>query len=130
QTQVSGMERKFPTEVLIGLNRDQAELHDVYRLDLVTGELTKEVENPGFIGWVADAQLAVRATVAPQPDGSLVLLVRDSAEADWRPLLKIGRASCRERGESAVGGGACEKRRERGEGGESGSKDWRKAGRR
>jgi dipeptidyl aminopeptidase/acylaminoacyl peptidase len=47
------------------------------------------VENPGFIGWVADAQLAVRATAAPQPDGSIVLLVRDSAEADWRPLLTI-----------------------------------------
>ncbi len=89
QTQVIAMERKFPTEVLIGLNRDKAELHDVYRLDLVTGELTKEVENPGFIGWVADAQLAVRATAAPQPDGSLVFLVRDSAEADWRPLLTI-----------------------------------------
>ncbi|HEY7013900.1 MAG TPA: S9 family peptidase [Streptosporangiaceae bacterium] len=89
QTQLIAMERKFPTEVLIGLNRDRAELHDVYRLDLVTGELTKEVENPGFIGWVADAQLTVRATAAPQPDGSLVLLVRDSAEADWRPLLTI-----------------------------------------
>ena len=89
QTQVIAMERKFPTEVLIGLNRDRAELHDVYRLDLVTGELTKEVENPGYIGWVADAQLAVRATAAPQPDGSLVFLVRDSAEADWRPLLTI-----------------------------------------
>jgi dipeptidyl aminopeptidase/acylaminoacyl peptidase len=89
QTQLIAMERKFPTEVLVGLNRDQAELHDVYRLDLVTGELTKEVDNPGFIGWVADAQLAVRATAAPQPDGSIVLLVRDTVEADWRPLLTI-----------------------------------------
>src|SRR6202451_4715287 len=51
------MERKFPTELLVALNRDNAELHDVYRLDLVTGELTKEVENPGFIGWIADAQM-------------------------------------------------------------------------
>ena len=89
QTQLIAMERKFPTEVLVGLNRDRPELHDVYRLDLVTGELTKEVDNPGFIGWVADAQLAVRATAAPQPDGSIVLLVRDTAEADWRPLLTI-----------------------------------------
>ena len=89
QTQLIAMERKFPTEVLIGLNRDQAELHDVYRLDLVTGELMKEVDNPGFIGWVADAELVVRATAAPQPDGGLVLLVRDTGEGDWRPLLTI-----------------------------------------
>jgi dipeptidyl aminopeptidase/acylaminoacyl peptidase len=89
QTQIIAMERKFPTEILVGLNRDNAELHDVYRLDLVTGELTKEVENPGFIGWVADAQLAVKATVAPQPDGSLVVMVRDAPDADWRPLLTV-----------------------------------------
>jgi dipeptidyl aminopeptidase/acylaminoacyl peptidase len=89
QTQLIAMERKFPTEILVGLNRDNAELHDVYRLDLVTGELAKEVENPGFIGWVADAQLMVKATIAPQPDGSLVVMVRDTPEADWRPLLTV-----------------------------------------
>jgi dipeptidyl aminopeptidase/acylaminoacyl peptidase len=89
QTQLIAMERKFPTEVLIGLNRDNAELHDVYRLDLTTGALTKEVDNPGFVGWIADAQMAVRAAAAPQPDGSIVFLVRDTAEADWRPLLTI-----------------------------------------
>jgi dipeptidyl aminopeptidase/acylaminoacyl peptidase len=89
QARVVAMERKFPTEVLIGLNRDNPELHDVYRLDLVTGELAKEVENPGFIGWIADAQLAVRGAAAPRPDGSLVLLVRDTAEADWRELLTV-----------------------------------------
>ncbi len=89
QARVIAMERKFPTEVLVGLNRDNPELHDVYRLDLVTGELTKEVDNPGFAGWLADSQLFVRAAVLPHPDGSLVLLVRDSAEADWRPLVAV-----------------------------------------
>jgi dipeptidyl aminopeptidase/acylaminoacyl peptidase len=89
QARVIAMERKFPTELLVALNRDNAELHDVYRLDLVTGELTKEVENPGFIDWVADAQLAVRGAIAPQPDGSLAVLVRDNAESDWRPLLTV-----------------------------------------
>jgi dipeptidyl aminopeptidase/acylaminoacyl peptidase len=89
QARVVAMERKFPTEVLIGLNRDNPELHDVYRLDLVTGQLAKEVENPGFIGWIADAQLAVRGAATPRPDGSLVVLVRDSSEADWRELLTV-----------------------------------------
>ena len=81
------MERELPDEVLIGLNRDNPQLHDVYRLDLVTGELTKEVENPGFIGWVADAQLVVRGAAGPAPDGGFELMVRDSADADWRLLL-------------------------------------------
>jgi dipeptidyl aminopeptidase/acylaminoacyl peptidase len=89
QARVIAMERKFPTEVLVGLNRDNPELHDVYRLDLVTGELAKEVDNPGFAGWLADSQMAVRAAILPQPDGGLVLMVRDGAESDWRPLLTI-----------------------------------------
>jgi len=89
QARLIGMERKFPGELLVGINRDNPELHDVYRLDLVTGELTKEAENPGFIDWVADAQLAVRAAIAPEPDGSFVVLVRDTPDSEWWPLLTV-----------------------------------------
>jgi dipeptidyl aminopeptidase/acylaminoacyl peptidase len=89
QTQLIAGEKKFPTEILVGMNRDNPQLHDVYRLDLTTGELTKEVENPGFVGWVADSQLVVRAGVAPQPDGGLVLMVRGGGGEEWRPLLSI-----------------------------------------
>jgi dipeptidyl aminopeptidase/acylaminoacyl peptidase len=89
QARLIAMERKFPTEVLVALNKDNPQLHDVYRLDLVTGELTKEVANPGFIGWIADAQMAVRGAAAPEPDGGIVLLVRDDTGSDWRELLTI-----------------------------------------
>ncbi len=88
-TQMIAAEKKFPTEILIGLNRDNPQLHDVYRVDLVSGELVKEVENPGFIGWIADAQLVVRAGIKPQPDGGAVVMVRDSAAEEWRQLLAI-----------------------------------------
>ena len=89
QTQLIAMERKLPNEILVGLNRDNPQLHDVYRLDLASGELTKELDNPGFAGWVADPQLQVRAAIAPQPDGGFVLMVRDGAGDDWRPLLTV-----------------------------------------
>ena len=89
QTQLIAAEKKFPTEILIGLNLDNPQLHDVYRLDLTTGELSKEVQNPGFVGWVADSQLVVRAGVAPQADGGLVLMVRGSSAEEWRPLFAI-----------------------------------------
>jgi dipeptidyl aminopeptidase/acylaminoacyl peptidase len=89
QTQLIAMERKFPTEVLIGLNVDNPQLHDVYRLDLVTGELVKEVENFGVIGWVADAQLKIRAAARPEPDGGFSLLVTDEAGGEWRTLATV-----------------------------------------
>jgi dipeptidyl aminopeptidase/acylaminoacyl peptidase len=89
QARIVAADRKFPTQVLVGLNRRDPKLHDVYRLDLVTGELTLEVPNPGMIGLTADAQLVVRAAVQPQPDAGFVLHVRDGQEGDWRPLLTV-----------------------------------------
>jgi dipeptidyl aminopeptidase/acylaminoacyl peptidase len=84
-----GASKRKPGEVLVGVNKDNPQLHDVYRLDLATGELVKEIENPGFAGWIADEDLAVRGALRPQPDGSYDLLVRDSGDGDWRKLLSI-----------------------------------------
>jgi dipeptidyl aminopeptidase/acylaminoacyl peptidase len=87
--QIIGSSKRRPTEVLVGINADNPQLHDVYRLDLVTGNLVKEIENPGYAGWLADEDLVVRCALAPLPDGSLDVLVRDSASADWRTLLTV-----------------------------------------
>src|SRR6516165_7896202 len=81
--------KRRPTEVLVGINADNPQLHDVYRLDLVTGDLVKEITNPGYAGWLADEDLAVRCAMAPLPDGGFDLLVRDSVTADWRTLLTM-----------------------------------------
>jgi dipeptidyl aminopeptidase/acylaminoacyl peptidase len=89
QVQLIAGNKKFPTEVLIGLNRDNPQLHDVYRLDLLTGDLTLVEKNPGFAGWVADEELKVRGAFAPLPDGSMNLMVRDQAGTEWRELLSI-----------------------------------------
>ena len=89
QAQILATEKKLPSEVLVGLNRDNPALHDVYRLDLVTGDLVKEVENPGFAGWVADTKLVTRVGVGLEPDGSMVVKVRDGADGDWRLLLTL-----------------------------------------
>jgi dipeptidyl aminopeptidase/acylaminoacyl peptidase len=89
QAQILATEKNLPDEVLVGLNRDNPALHDVYRLDLVTGDLVKEVENPGFAGWVADTKLVTRVGVGLEPDGSLVVKVRDGDDGDWRLLLTL-----------------------------------------
>src|SRR6516165_3579418 len=64
-------------------------LYDVDRLDLETGELAKEVENPGFAAWVADTELVTRVGIELEPDGSLVVHVRDGADDAWRPLMTL-----------------------------------------
>ena len=50
RSQIIAAEKKYPTERPGRPQPGQPELHDVYRLDLLTGELVKEVENPGFVG--------------------------------------------------------------------------------
>ena len=81
--------KRFPNDVLIGLNKENPQLHDVYHLDLTTGALEKDVENPGFLGWVVDEDLKVRGAVTPTADGGMVIMVRDDETSDWRPLLAV-----------------------------------------
>jgi dipeptidyl aminopeptidase/acylaminoacyl peptidase len=90
QARVDETDKRFPDTILVGLNKDNPQLHDVYRLDLKTGEIEKIVANPGFIGFLADADFKVRAGLAPLPDGGMVIMVRDTEEDDWRPLLQWG----------------------------------------
>jgi dipeptidyl aminopeptidase/acylaminoacyl peptidase len=88
-TQLIGLDRRHPDEILIGLNKDNPQLHDVYRISLETGELTKVLDNPGVIGWFADADLVVRGALAPQPDGGYNLLIRDGADDEFRVLMTV-----------------------------------------
>jgi dipeptidyl aminopeptidase/acylaminoacyl peptidase len=81
--------KDFPNDVLITMNKDNPQLHDVYHLDLTTGALEKIVANPGFLDWVVDADLQVRGAVTQSPDGGAVIMVRDDEASDWRLLLEV-----------------------------------------
>ena len=85
QAQVIDHNKRFPDELLIGLNRDRAEVHDVYRLRLSTGDLTMVARNSGNIAdWTTDAHFQVRAAVATTPDGGFDLLIRENDQSEWQ----------------------------------------------
>ena len=90
QAQIVKLDKRHPNDALVAINKDNPQLHDVYRLDIASGELTKVAENPGFIGWVADDTLAVRGAAAPTPDGGMVLLTRETESDEWKPILQVG----------------------------------------
>ena len=90
QARVVARDKHFPNELLVGLNKDNPQAHDVYHLDLPTGELKQVAQNPGnIVAWLVDAQFKVRGALAASPDGSgsLELLARASEEASWDKLL-------------------------------------------
>jgi dipeptidyl aminopeptidase/acylaminoacyl peptidase len=89
QCRIIKLPKRFPNDVLVGINKDNPQLHDVYHLDLTTGELRKVVDNPGFLGWVVDRDMRVRGAVQPTAEGGMTILVRDDEDSEWRTLLDV-----------------------------------------
>ena len=83
------MDKKHPNEMLVGLNLRDRRAFDQYRVDLTTGAVVLDTENPGnVLGWVTDPDFRIRGAVASNPkDGGTVLRVRDSQTAPWRDLI-------------------------------------------
>jgi dipeptidyl aminopeptidase/acylaminoacyl peptidase len=71
---------KHPDAILIGLNDRNPALHDVYRLDLETGERELVFENPGYASFVADDELNVRLGMQQTPGGGFNVYSLDGAE--------------------------------------------------
>jgi dipeptidyl aminopeptidase/acylaminoacyl peptidase len=91
QVRFVGFDKHFPNDVLLGINKDDPRIHDVYRLELDGGTLELVAKNPGnLVGWVADRSFNVRACMRPRPDGGFDLLVRDGVDDEWRELLTWG----------------------------------------
>lgn len=91
QVQIIDRDKHFPNELIIGMNKENPQVHDVYHLDLSSGELTRVAENPGNIaGWVVDTQFKVRGAVVATPDGGNELMVRDTEQSDWRKIVTWG----------------------------------------
>jgi dipeptidyl aminopeptidase/acylaminoacyl peptidase len=82
------MDKKFPNEILVGLNLRDRQVFDQYRVDLTTGAVVMDTENPGdVLGWLTDPDFQIRGAVASNPaDASTILRVRDSKTAAWRDI--------------------------------------------
>jgi dipeptidyl aminopeptidase/acylaminoacyl peptidase len=76
-----------PDAVLIGLNDRDPALHDVYELDLESGERSLVLENPGYASFVADDDLAVRLGVLQTPAGGFDIYALNGEEPV--PLVEL-----------------------------------------
>jgi dipeptidyl aminopeptidase/acylaminoacyl peptidase len=84
-------EPKLRSTVLVQMNLRDRKVMDVYRIDLASGAVAFDTENPGdVVGFIADWQLVVRGAQATTADGGTELRVRDSAKAKWKTLAKFG----------------------------------------
>lgn len=92
QVRLIDSDKHFPDELILAINKDNPALHDAYRLDLKTGQLTLLEKNPGNISsWIADPRLKIRAAVTTRPDGGQDLLFKEEGETAWKVLVSWSR---------------------------------------
>ena len=88
QVQIVDRSKHYPNELLIGMNKENPRFHDVYHLDLTTGELKMAARNPGnVVGWVTDADFKARGALAANAEGGFDLLVRETEDANWDKII-------------------------------------------
>jgi len=88
---ILGWNKNIPNNILFEMNKEDPRLHDMYNLNLTTGELKLAAKNPGNVNfWLPDSNLTVRAAIALTKDGGSELLVRKDENSEWEKLLIWG----------------------------------------
>jgi dipeptidyl aminopeptidase/acylaminoacyl peptidase len=91
KAQVVEIDPELPDKVLVGLNLNNRQKFDVYRIDLNNGAVEFDSDNPGnIVSWTADAKFQIRAATAATPDGGYELLFRETLDAPWETLRHWG----------------------------------------
>ncbi|WP_238476540.1 S9 family peptidase [Bythopirellula goksoeyrii] len=93
--QVQDVSQKFPNEILVGLNDRIPQLHDIYRVDILTGDRELIQQNEGMAAYVTDDDFDVRFAFNYTPEGGTVLMKPKQAGetgegAEWENFIETG----------------------------------------
>jgi len=91
KAQIQELSPDRPGTLLAAINRRNPKYHDVYRIDLESGDSEMVEKNDGeFAGWVTDDSLDVRLAVRQTKTGGKKYLKPDG-DGGWTPLIEVGR---------------------------------------
>jgi dipeptidyl aminopeptidase/acylaminoacyl peptidase len=85
---IVGAGRDTPGEVLVGLNDRNPRYHDVWAVDLATGERRLVMKNKGYAALVADESGAIQLAMKYGKDGGLELL-RHAGKGKFKRWLTV-----------------------------------------
>lgn len=88
QAQVQAVSHKFTDEILVGLNNRNPQFHDLYRLNILTGDMRLIQQNDSFLGFQSDDDYNIRFAYRMTPDGGLELFTPD-VEGAWKSFDRI-----------------------------------------
>jgi len=86
--QFVGSSYRHPDEFLLGINNRDQRWHDVWRVNVRTGDRELVEQHDRFSGFVTDLDLNVRLAMEPTRDGGLLVLKR-LPSGDWVEIFKI-----------------------------------------
>ncbi len=85
---IESVSDRFPEEIIVGLNDRDPQLHDVYRVNINTGDKKLVLKNTEFAGFVLDEDYRVRLGGKFNADGSMTYSQFDGKDA-WKEFLTI-----------------------------------------
>ncbi|VVB87831.1 Acylamino-acid-releasing enzyme [uncultured archaeon] len=86
--QIQEVSFKFPGEILVGLNDRNPQFHDIYRINIGTGEKELLQGNDGFMEFVTDDNYSIRFAMRFTSKGENEIL-KPAGNGSWEPFAKI-----------------------------------------
>lgn len=88
RAEILGLSPRHPNEILVALNDRDPKWHDIWRIDVTTGQGRRVETNKDQIAYyLADANYNLRIAVRSTPDGGAIVNRRDGAA--WKPFLTV-----------------------------------------
>jgi dipeptidyl aminopeptidase/acylaminoacyl peptidase len=86
--QIQAVSPDIPAEIMVGLNDRDPQLHDLYRVDISTGERALVQKNECFSGFLTDDEYNIRFALRLTPDGGSETLAPDGKNG-WDLFMKV-----------------------------------------
>jgi dipeptidyl aminopeptidase/acylaminoacyl peptidase len=88
QVQIIDRDKHFPNELLIAMNMNNPQLHDVYHVDIPSGQIRLVAKNTGnIVQWITDRSMKVLGAMSPTPEGGFNLMIREREDGEWRQFI-------------------------------------------
>ncbi len=84
---VQATSSKIPDKILVGMNDRNPEYHDLYLVNITTGERRLILRNDRFAEFLADDDLRVRLAINVTDEG--IEYLEPDGRGSWKPFMKI-----------------------------------------
>jgi len=83
QARIQQVSTKRPAKILAGINQRNPQFHDVYQIDIDSGEMELVYENDRFLQFLTDDDYELREAYQPTSDGGMTVYRLTKGAADW-----------------------------------------------